>query len=88
MINPKFMKKKIKFINYVESKGLQTRPIISGNFTNQPSAKLYKLNYNNEKFPEAEKVQKLGFVIGLPAKKIDKKSLNFITKTLLSINFL
>ncbi len=88
MISPRYIKKKIKFVNYVESKGLQTRPIISGNFTNQPSSKLYKLNYNNKKFPEAEKVQKLGFVIGLPAKKIDKKSLNFITRTLLSIDFL
>ena len=88
MISPIYAKKKIKFINYIESVGLQTRPIISGNFINQPSSKLYKLNYNNKKFPEAEKVQKLGFVIGLPAKKIDKKSLNFITKTLLSINFL
>ena len=88
MISPRYIKKKIKFINYVESKGLQTRPIISGNFTNQPSAKLYKLNYNNKKFPEAEKVQKLGFVIGLPAKKIDKKHLNFIARTLLSIDSL
>lgn len=88
MISSRYIKKKIKFVNYVESKGLQTRPIISGNFTNQPSSKLYKLNYNNKKFPEAEKVQKLGFVIGLPAKKIDKKSLNFITRTLLSIDFL
>ena len=69
-------------------KGLQTRPVISGNFAKQYSAKLYKLNNNNKKFPEAEKVQKLGFVIGLPTKKIDKKKLNFITRTLLSIDFL
>ena len=88
MINSRYVKKKIKFINYIESRGLQTRPIISGNFAKQPSAKLYKLNNNNKKFPEAEKVQKLGFVIGLPTKKIDKKKLNFITRTLLSIDFL
>ena len=68
--------------------GLQTRPVISGNFANQPSAKLYKLNNNNKRFLEAEKVQKLGFVIGLPAKKIDRKSINFITRTLLSIDSL
>jgi len=88
MINSRYVKKKIKFINYIESRGLQTRPVISGNFAKQPSAKLYKLNNNNKRFPEAEKVQKLGFVIGLPTKKIDKKKLNFITRTLLSIDFL
>ena len=88
MINSRYIKKKIKFINYIESRGLQTRPVISGNFAKQPSAKLYKLNNNNKRFPEAEKVQKLGFVIGLPTKKIDKKKLNFITRTLLSIDFL
>ena len=49
------MRKKIKFINYIESMGLQTRPVISGNFANQPSAKLYKLNNNNKRFLEAEK---------------------------------
>ena len=75
MINSRYVKKKIKFINYIESRGLQTRPVISGNFAKQPSAKLYKLNNNNKKFPEAEKVQKLGFVIGLPTKKSTKKSL-------------
>ena len=85
MIKPAYEKKKIRFINYVESKGLQTRPIISGNFINQPSARLYNLDMN-KKFPEADKVQKLGFVIGLPTKKIDNKSLNFISKILLTID--
>jgi dTDP-4-amino-4,6-dideoxygalactose transaminase len=86
MINPIYERSKIKFINYIESKGLQTRPIISGNFTNQPSAKLYKIDTNKKNFPEAEKVQKLGFVIGLPTKKINNKSLNFISKMLMTID--
>ena len=86
LINSRYEKKKIKFINHIESKGLQTRPIISGNFTNQPSSKLYKLNLNKKKFPGSDKVQKLGFVIGLPTKKIDKKSINFISRILLSID--
>ncbi len=85
LLNPKYKKKKIKFINHIESLGLQTRPIISGNFTKQPSSKLYKLNQSNKKFPGSDEVQNLGFVIGLHTKKINKFELNFITKTLLSI---
>ncbi len=85
-LNSKYANKKIEFINYVESKGLQTRPIISGNFTNQPSSKLFKLNLNKKKFPGSDEIQKLGFVIGLPTKKIEKKKINFIAKVLLSID--
>ena len=85
MMNSFYANKKKEFINYIESKGIQTRPIISGNFTKQPSSKLYKLN-KAKKFPGADEVQKLGFVIGLPSKKIEKKKIDLITKILLSID--
>ena len=86
LLNSRYKNKKIEFINSIESMGLQTRPIISGNFSKQPSSKLYKLNLNKKKFPGSDKVQDLGFVIGLPTKRIDKKKINFITKVLLSID--
>ena len=46
-----------------DKKGVETRPIISGNFINQPATKLFKLNKKNEKFPEAQKVENLSFFI-------------------------
>ncbi len=85
LLNMKFQKKK-KFIKLIEEKGLETRPIISGSFVNQPSTKLYNLNPNNKKFNGAQKVQNLGFVIGLSTKKIDKKKLDFITNILFLID--
>ena len=85
LLNEKFRSKKLKFIRNVEAKGLETRPIISGNFLNQPSAKLYKLNPKNEKFKGAQKIQDLGFVIGLHTKKISIRQLNFLVNTLFSI---
>jgi len=86
LLNMKFQKKKKKFIKLIEEKGLETRPIISGSFVNQPSTKLYNLNPNNKKFNGAQKVQDLGFVIGLSTKKIDKKKLDFITNVLFLID--
>ena len=86
LLNARYANKKIKFINYIESKGLQTRPIISGNFASQPSSKLYKLNLINNKFPGSDEVQRLGFVIGLHTKNINKRRINFLTKVLLSID--
>ncbi len=88
MLHPRYIKKKIKFINFIESKGIQTRPIISGNFINQPASKLFKLNSNNNKLRGCNQVQKLGFVIGLHTKKITNREVNFLTKNLLSIDSL
>jgi len=86
LINEKFFYKKNLFINHIESKGIETRPIISGSFVNQPSAKLYKLNIKNEKFIHAQKIQDLGFVIGLHVKDIKSEKLDFIIETLFSID--
>ena len=81
-----FLDKKKKFIKLIEEKGLETRPIISGSFVNQPSTKLYNLNPGNQKFNGAQKVQDQGFVIGLSTKKIDKKKIDFVTNVLFLID--
>ena len=86
LLNSNYKNKKEKFINYIESRGLETRPVISGSFVNQPSSKLFNLNINNDKFEGAEKVQKLGFVIGLHTKEINKEKISFLKKILLSID--
>ena len=71
------MKKK-KFVNFLDNQGIETRPIISGNFANQPAAKLYKLCKKNEKLENAQKIQELGFLIGLHTKKLSKNNLDLI----------
>ena len=78
LINKKFKKNKKQFINLLDSLGVETRPIISGSFINQPASKLYKLNSNNYKYPNAQVVQDLGFLIGLHTKIISKKNLKLI----------
>lgn len=86
LLNTKYKNKKKQFINYIETKGLETRPVISGSFTNQPSTKLYNLNARNKKFPGSDLVQNLGFVIGLYTQKITKKEILFLKNTLFSID--
>ena len=65
---------------------METRPIISGSFVNQPSVNLFKLNPKKEKFLNSESIQKNGFLIGLHTKKIKKKELNFLVNTLFLID--
>ena len=85
-INQKYSNKKFKFLDYLEKKGIETRPIISGNFVNQPAIKLYKLNKSSEKFKNAQLTEDLGFFIGLHTKKINSKLASYISANLLMIN--
>ena len=86
LLNEKFFSKKKEFIKLIEKRGLETRPIISGSFVNQPSAKLYNLSTSKDNFIGAQKVQDLGFVIGLSTMQIDEKKLKFVTNILFSID--
>jgi CDP-6-deoxy-D-xylo-4-hexulose-3-dehydrase len=85
LISKRFINYKDKFLKYLNQKGIETRPIISGNFMNQPCVKLYKLNEQNEKFPNAQLIDDRGFFIGLHTQKIKRKQLEYLEKHLLNI---
>ena len=79
---PIFIKNKYNrknFIKKIEKNGIETRPIISGNFIKQPSVKKYKL-LNGIKYLNSDKVNDHGFFIGLPTKKINNVFVNKIIK--------
>jgi CDP-6-deoxy-D-xylo-4-hexulose-3-dehydrase len=80
LVNKKYIKIKDKFLNYLAKKGIETRPIISGNFLNQPAAKLYKLNPKKISFKGSQQIEDRGFFIGLHTKKISIQELNIIKK--------
>ena len=86
LIDRKFIYKKKKFINFLEKKGLETRPVLSGSFVNQPSAKLYNLNPDNKQFKGAQEIQDLGFVIGLHTRNIKTPKVKFIIDLLFAID--
>ena len=85
LINNKFIKKKEKFLNFLDKIGIENRPIVSGNFLNQPAIELYKMKIKG-KFNNAQKIEDSGFFIGLHTKKISEKLANFISKGLLKID--
>ena len=63
----------------LEQSGIETRPIISGNFTKQPAAKIYKL-ISNIKFKNTDEIYNSSFFIGLPTKPIKKKKIEILIK--------
>lgn len=74
---PILLSKKInrnKFLKKIEKLGVETRPIISGNFLKQPSIKKYKLNKKSN-FKNSDIVNNHGFFIGLPTSAISDKNI-------------
>lgn len=70
---------KNKIIKKLEKNGVETRPIISGNFLKQPSIKKYKLNIKSP-MPNSDYVNTYGFFIGLPTKEINQKTVKKLIK--------
>ena len=77
--------KKNKFLSYLKENGIETRPILSGNFMNQKSISLYKLNEKKKFFKNSQTIEDSGFFIGLHTKPIDKKVLDKLIHHLLKI---
>ena len=86
LISKKYLSKKKQFFNFLKKKGIETRIIISGNFVNQQSVKMYKLNIKNEIFSMAQEIENRGFFIGLHPKSVSTKVLNHLEKNLLMID--
>ena len=83
-LSKKYTYHKSRLMRYLNKKGIENRPIISGNFLNQPSAKLYNFKQKAKEFPKAQRIQERGFFIGLHAKPITNYQLKLIVDSLLS----
>ena len=86
LINKNLLSKKKNFFNLLKTKGIETRIIISGNFVNQPSIKIYNFNRNNYDFPKAQEIENRGFFIGLHPKNVSEKTLKHLEENLLKID--
>ena len=86
LINENYKSVKHRFLKFITKCGIENRPIISGNFVNQPSAFLYNLNPKKEKFKNAQIIEDLGFFIGLHTQELNLKDAQFIANTLLKIS--
>ena len=87
ILNPKLKRKKKNFLKFLDNNGVETRPIISGSFNNQPAYKLYNLNsYNDKYFPNSQFIEDHGFVIGLHKHQMKKSKLLNLAKLMMKID--
>ncbi len=88
IISEKYKHLKKRLLLKLENLGVESRPIISGNFLNQPAAKLYKFKQNPNSFPNSQIIEDRGFFIGLHTKPITNVNLQLLIKSLLLIDSL
>ena len=86
MINKKETKSKKNFLNFLNKNRIETRPIISGNFINQPAIKKYNIKYKKSDLKNSQEIEDRGFFIGLPTEILDRSKINKITNLLLNVN--
>ena len=79
------VRKKSQLLEKLKRKNIETRPIISGNFLNQPSISLYNLNSEKKVLENCQELEDRGFFIGLHTIPISKENLNHLTNNLLEI---
>ena len=75
---PIILKEKIdknKFLNKLNKLGVESRPIISGDFSQQPALIKYKIK-KQKKYKNADYIHKYGFYIGLYSEKLSNFDLN------------
>ena len=82
-LNSNLKHKRKRFINTIEKNGLQTRPVISGSFVNQPATKLYALN--EKKNLRSKYNRTAGFCYWTSYKKTNKQ-IDFIKNSLFLID--
>ena len=86
LINKRYAHIKKEFLNQLSKKGIENRPIISGNFLNQPASKFFKFSSSKKDFKNADEIENRGFFIGLHTKNLKQSELKFISNCLLDID--
>ena len=68
LFNKKFKHKKKLILNKLDKLGIENRPIISGNFLQQPALRKYNISQKSKNFPNANHVHEYGLFVGLKSK--------------------
>lgn len=82
ILNKKYNKK--NYLKYLENNGIDTRPIVTGNFTRQPVFKDLNININASTFVNSEIIHENGFFIGLPSYKMNNEKIQKLIKILIN----
>jgi len=86
-INNQYVHLAKEFLDYLDKNGVETRPLVTGNFTRQPIIKEIDENINPQLYTGAEYIHNNGFYIGCPTNKIySEEEIQTITNIIYSFS--
>ena len=84
ILNAKYDKN--QYLKTLEQHNIETRPIVTGNFTRQPVFKYINSGFNPASFINAEIIHEQGFFIGLPALELSDEKIDTLVDLLIKSN--
>ena len=73
LLNKKYNNRRNQIFNKLDKLGIENRPIISGNFLQQPALRKYNLKQKSNDFPNANFVHEHGLFVGLKNQILSQK---------------
>lgn len=87
MLHSDYERQYKEYLGYLSSKGIENRPIISGNFTRQPGLKLLDIACQPKDFPGAEEIHNRGFFMGIQTRPLSQEIVDKVADFMLEFDF-
>jgi len=87
LLAPRHAGRLVELLRHLTSKGIENRPIVSGNFARQPGLKLFDVKLDPASLPGAEAVHQRGFFMGLHTDPLKPELLTQLADALLGFEF-
>jgi len=87
LLAPRYSGRLRSLLDELTSKGVENRPIVSGNFARQPGLKLFGMNLDPASFRGAEELHRRGFFLGIHTEPLKPDLVQRLTDALLGLDF-
>jgi CDP-6-deoxy-D-xylo-4-hexulose-3-dehydrase len=87
IINEEYKHHLKKYIEHLNNNSVETRPIISGNITQQPVFELYNIEYDSDNLEGTNILHERAFFIGSSCEKISTQKINDLINIFYDYNF-
>lgn len=88
LLHEKYAHQLKTFLAYLNDKGIENRPVISGNFTRQPAIAAYCPDQKPDMFPGAETIHTRGFFVGVHQFDLEEQEIVTLVDLMLSFDFM